>query len=47
VTSGGIDVVMSASGEGVTMPSAGAPPGGIVLWPQDKIDRAIATVTFP
>jgi hypothetical protein len=37
---------LNRPGQGTNIARAGAPPGPVTLWPQDKINRAIATVTF-
>lgn len=47
VASAGSETSMSAPGQGVTVSAIGDPPGEIVIWAQEKIDRAFATVTFP
>jgi hypothetical protein len=39
--------VLTAPGTGVDIPAADQAPGPIVQWGQEKVDRAIATVTFP
>jgi hypothetical protein len=38
--------VLDAPGEGTDVTEPGALPTAVVIWPQDKIDRALATVTF-
>ena len=40
-------VVLDEPGEGVSFAAPGAPPGAVTLWPQDKVQRALAAVTFP
>jgi hypothetical protein len=47
VTTAAGEVVLTAPGTGVDVPAADQPPGPIVQWGQEKVDRAIATVTFP
>ncbi len=39
-------VVLTAPGSGASVPAPGQAPGEIIRWPQEKVDRAIATVTF-
>lgn len=46
VTTAGGTVTASDAGQGVDIPSAGAPPGQVENWTTAKIDRAIATVSF-
>jgi hypothetical protein len=38
--------ILSQPGEGTNVPAAGAPPGPVTTWPADKVNRAVATVTF-
>ncbi len=38
--------ILSEPGQGTNIATPGAAPGPITFWPQDKVDRAIATVTF-
>jgi hypothetical protein len=33
-------------GQGTNIARQGAAPGPVTFWPQDKVGRAIATVTF-
>ncbi len=47
VTNAGATVDLSAPGEGTSFANAAAPPGPVVTWGQDKVGRALATVTFP
>jgi hypothetical protein len=47
VTNAGGTVLLSAPGQGTSFPNAAAPPGPITVWAQDKVDRAVATITFP
>ena len=47
VTAGGISVPLEAVRSGVDLAVAGQAPGAATVWGQEKIDRAIATVTFP
>jgi hypothetical protein len=37
---------LSQPGQGTNIAMPGAAPGPVTLWPQDKVGRAIATVTF-
>jgi hypothetical protein len=47
VTTEGGEAVLTAPGTGVDIAGADQAPGPIVQWGQDKVDRAVATVTFP
>ena len=38
--------ILNRPGQGTNIARPGAPPGPITFWPQDKVNRAIATVTF-
>ena len=38
--------ILNRPGQGTNIVSAGAAPGPVTFWPQDKVNRAIATVTF-
>jgi hypothetical protein len=38
--------ILSQPGQGTNIATPGAAPGPVTLWPPDKVDRAIATVTF-
>lgn len=38
--------VLDTPGQGTNIPTPGAAPGPVTVWPQAKVDRAIATVTF-
>jgi hypothetical protein len=38
--------VLDTPGEGTNIAAPGAAPGEITFWPQDKVTRAFATVTF-
>ena len=38
--------ILSTTGQGTNIAAPGAPPGPVTFWPQDKVNRAIATVTF-
>jgi len=37
---------LNRSGQGTNIARPGAAPGPVTLWPQDKVNRALATVTF-
>jgi hypothetical protein len=37
---------LNQPGQGTNIASPGAAPGRVTFWPQDKIDRALATVAF-
>jgi hypothetical protein len=47
VTNAGATVDLTAPGQGTSFANAAAPPGPVVVWGQDKVGRALATVTFP
>jgi hypothetical protein len=38
--------ILSQPGQGTNIDTPGAAPGSVTLWPPDKVNRAIATVTF-
>lgn len=38
--------ILSQPGQGTDIATPGAAPGSVTLWPPDKVNRAIATVTF-
>jgi len=38
--------ILNRPGQGTNIARPGAAPGPITFWPQDKVNRAIATVTF-
>jgi hypothetical protein len=38
--------ILSQPGQGTNIATLGAAPGPVTLWPPDKVNRAIATVTF-
>jgi hypothetical protein len=38
--------ILNAPGQGTNIAAPGAAPGPVTLWPQGKINRALATVTF-
>jgi hypothetical protein len=46
VTNAGATTDLAAPGDGVNLPTAVSPPGGVVAWAADKVARAVATVTF-
>jgi hypothetical protein len=47
VTNAGVTASLTTPGQGVDLAANAAPPGAITLWAQDKVARAVATVTFP
>ena len=46
VTNAGGTTDLTAPGDGVNLATAVSPPGGVVAWAPDKVDRAVATVIF-
>lgn len=46
VTNAAGEAVLAAPGEGVNLDGPDVAPGAVTIWPQDKVDRAFATVTF-
>jgi hypothetical protein len=38
--------VLNQPGQGTNIAAPGEAPGPVTFWPQDKVDRALATVTF-
>lgn len=46
VTNAAGEAVLDAPGQGTNIAAPGAAPGPVTIWPQDKVDRAIAAVTF-
>ena len=38
--------ILSQAGQGTNIATPGAAPGPVTFWPPDKVNRAIATVTF-
>ena len=46
VTTGAGQVVLDSPGEGVNITDFRAAPGPVTIWPQDKVDRALSSVTF-
>ena len=46
VTNAAGEVVLDEPGQGTNIAAPGDAPGPVTFWPQDKVDRAIATVTF-
>lgn len=38
--------ILSRPGQGTNIATPGTAPGPVTFWPQDKVNRAIATVTF-
>ncbi len=47
VTHAGATVNLTAPGQGTSFANAAVPPGPVVVWGRDKVNRAVATVTFP
>ncbi len=47
VTHAGSTVELTAPGQGTSFTTAASAPGPIVVWAQAKVNRALATVTFP
>jgi hypothetical protein len=39
--------ILNRAGQGTNIARPGAAPGRVTSWPQDKVNRALATVTFP
>lgn len=37
---------LTRPGQGTNIATLGAPPGPVTIWPADKVNRALATVTF-
>jgi len=46
VTTEGGEVVLTAPGTGVDLAGRDQAPGEVIQWAQEKVDRAVATVTF-
>lgn len=46
VTNAAGEQLLNQPGQGTNIAAPGAAPGPVTVWPQDKVDRAIATVTF-
>jgi hypothetical protein len=46
VTNAAGEQILDTPGQGTNIASPGDAPGDVTFWPQDKVDRAIATVTF-
>lgn len=46
VTNAAGEAVLDAPGQGTNIARPGAAPGAVTIWPQAKVDRAVATVTF-
>jgi len=38
--------ILSRPGQGTNIATPGSAPGPVTFWPKDKVDRAVATVTF-
>lgn len=46
VTNANGEAVLDTPGQGTNIATPDAAPGPVTIWPQDKVDRALATVTF-
>jgi hypothetical protein len=46
VTNANGQQTLDSPGQGTNISTPGAAPGPVTIWPQDKVNRAIATVTF-
>jgi hypothetical protein len=46
VTNAAGEQVLGTAGEGTNILTPDAAPGPVTIWPQDKVDRALATVEF-
>ena len=46
VTNAQGEVVLDSPGQGTDITQPGAAPGAVTFWPQDKIDRALSSVSF-
>ncbi len=46
VTNAAGEQVLDTPGQGTNIANPGDAPGPVTIWPQDKVDRALATVTF-
>lgn len=46
VTTQGGEVTLDEPGTGTTITAADAPPGEVVVWPQEKVGRALAATSF-
>jgi len=46
VTNAAGQQILDQPGQGTNIAAPGAAPGPVTFWPQDKVNRAIATVTF-
>jgi hypothetical protein len=38
--------ILRQPGQGTNIATPGSAPGPVTIWPQDKVNRAVATVTF-
>jgi hypothetical protein len=38
--------ILSQPGQGTNIATLGSAPGAVTIWPQDKVNRAVVTVTF-
>ncbi len=46
VTNAAGEAILDQPGQGTDIDAPGVAPGDVTFWPQDKIDRAFATITF-
>jgi hypothetical protein len=46
VTNPAGEAILDAPGEGTNIAAPGAPPGPVTQWPEDKVNRALASVAF-
>ena len=46
VTNAAGEVILDTAGQGTNIGTPGAAPGAVTIWPQDKVERALATVAF-
>jgi hypothetical protein len=46
VTNAAGEQILDTPGEGTNILTPDSAPGNVTIWPQDKVDRALATVTF-
>ena len=47
VTNAAGEQILDTPGEGTNISTPDAAPGPVTIWPQDKVDRALATVDVP
>ena len=46
VSAADAQVTLDQPGQGTNITAQGQPPGAVTVWPQDKVDRALAQVAF-